>query len=176
MTAQKHDGYKSRLDLFPWADVAIGDQDFSVKETFAALKIWWTGAPFKLEISLPRRQLRGVCDVLAFGAVKYAPRNWESGLDYSRVFAAAARHALAHEAGEFIDQETGLTHESAFWCNVVFLLTYTARGFVKHDDRPTASPSTRANLDRLETLVASLSGQSPVSSAGLVDKSGKGSN
>lgn len=175
-TARKNDYGKTRLDLFPWAEVVIGDRDYTVTETFAALRVWWTGAPFKLEISLPRRQLRGVCDVLAFGADKYGARNWEAGLAYSRAFAAAARHALAHEAGEFLDPETGLPHESHFWCNVVFLLTYTARG-AGQDDRPKASPATRAALDRLQTLVASVTGQSPVSSSGLADfKMGKGSN
>lgn len=37
----------------------------------------------------------GTVDVLAFGADKYAPRNWKQGIMYSRVYSAALRHMTA---------------------------------------------------------------------------------
>ncbi len=40
---------------------------------------------------LPAEFLDGVAQVLTFGAKKYADRNWESGIKYSRVFGALMR-------------------------------------------------------------------------------------
>lgn len=177
--AKKLDAGKARFDLLPWADFPVSTTtEFPVAEVFEALKIWWTGRPHKLVISVPRRQLPGIAAVLGFGAAKYADRGWEAGIPFSRIFAAAARHATADAAGELLDPESGLPHASHFWCNVVFLLAFTERGqSAELDDRPAASASTRVSLDRLNALVSQLEGHTGVSSAGLADaKTGKGSN
>jgi hypothetical protein len=78
----------------------------------------------------------GTVDVLAFGARKYAPRNWEMGIDYSRVYAAAMRHMTAWWMGEDADNETGLSHLDHAACCLMFLQAYTKRGMVERDDRP----------------------------------------
>lgn len=163
----KKDTGKTRYDLVPWGELAVTDADFSVEAVLSALQTWWTGKPFALQLPLPRRQLLGLAAVLTMGAAKYEPRAWEKGIAFSRVFAAACRHAYAHLAGDGVDPESGLPHENHLWANVVFLVTFTARGRTDLDDRPEASASTKARLDLLQALGAQLSGQAPVSAAGL---------
>lgn len=83
----------------------------------------------------PRPLLRTAA-VLAVGARKYAARNWEKGMAWSRVYAALMRHMLAWWGGQDKDPETGLSHLDHAACCLHFLQTYeeTHR---EHDDRPT---------------------------------------
>lgn len=76
-----------------------------------------------------------VVKVLDFGAKKYAPRNWEAGMDWSRVYSAAMRHLIAWWGGENLDPETGLPHLAHAMCCLMFLQAYGKRG-VGSDDRP----------------------------------------
>lgn len=62
--------------------------------------------------------------VLAYGAKKYADRNWEKGISYSRVIAAILRHTAKYMMGEKIDPETGLSHMAAVLCNAHFLVHF----------------------------------------------------
>lgn len=80
--------------------------------------------------------LEAVCRVLAFGANKYAERNWEAGFAYSRAYGAVLRHVFAFASGESHDPETGEHHISHAACEVMFLLAWDARGFKHFDDRP----------------------------------------
>lgn len=81
--------------------------------------------------------MQGLAAVLQFGAKKYAPRNWENGLNYSRVFAAAQRHMAAWFNGENRDSETGLSHIDHAMCCLMFLSAYEKRGQGGTcDDRP----------------------------------------
>lgn len=75
-----------------------------------------------------------IAKVLALGAAKYAPRNWEQGMSWGRVFSAMMRHAWAWWRGEENDPETGLSHLSHLACNAMFLLAYSKRG-AGADDR-----------------------------------------
>ncbi|MGH8569412.1 MAG: dATP/dGTP diphosphohydrolase domain-containing protein [Gammaproteobacteria bacterium] len=85
---------------------------------------------------IPPEALDALAEVLGFGAKKYAPRNWESGLLYSRVFAASARHLWAWWRGEDRDSETGFSHlDHALTC-VAFLVSYERREMASFDDRP----------------------------------------
>lgn len=88
--------------------------------------------PFHL---LPPELLEGVASVLDFGAKKYAPRNWEAGMDWSRVFAALQRHMWAWWGGEDKDPETGMSHLYHAGCCIAFLISYEKRG-IGNDDRP----------------------------------------
>lgn len=85
---------------------------------------------------LPPEALEGWVKVLTFGANKYADRNWEKGLLYSRVFGAAMRHLWAWWRGEDNDPETGESHLDHATCCVTFLSTYMKRGMTSFDDRP----------------------------------------
>ena len=85
---------------------------------------------------IPPELLSSVADILDFGAKKYAARNWEAGMDWSRVFGALQRHLWAWWGGEKQDPETGKSHLWHAGCCIAFLITYEMRGLGK-DDRPT---------------------------------------
>ena len=96
---------------------------------------------------VPHELPQGVADVLAFGAGKYGPRNWERGMDWGRVFGALQRHLWAFWGGEDRDAETGLPHTHHAACCIAFLMAYEARG-VGVDDRPRRPPATLPNEGR----------------------------
>jgi len=73
--------------------------------------------------------------VLDFGAKKYAPRNWEKGMDWSRPFSALMRHMWAWWRGESADPETGMSHLWHAACCIMFLVAYEERK-IGRDDRP----------------------------------------
>lgn len=79
--------------------------------------------------------LEATAEVLKFGADKYAPRNWERGMAWSRPFSALMRHMWAWWRGEAADPETGMSHLHHAACCIMFLLAYEARA-VGEDDRP----------------------------------------
>ena len=85
---------------------------------------------------LPPEALEGTAKVLTFGAKKYADRNWEKGIKYSRVFGAIMRHLWAWWKGEKLDPETGLSHLHHAACGLMFLQTYEARNMTEFDDSP----------------------------------------
>lgn len=85
---------------------------------------------------IPPELLSAVADILDFGAKKYAPRNWEAGMDWSRVFGALQRHMWAWWKGEKADPETGKSHLWHAACCIAFLVAYEERKIGK-DDRPT---------------------------------------
>lgn len=62
--------------------------------------------------------------VLAYGAKKYADRNWEKGIAWSRIVAALLRHLFAYLRGELVDPESGLSHLAHVLCNAHFLVHY----------------------------------------------------
>ncbi len=77
-----------------------------------------------------------VCTVMQIALSKYPKRNWEKGMDYSRLWDAAIRHLTAWHNGENIDPETKQSHLSHAACCVLFLISYEIRNIGK-DDRPT---------------------------------------
>jgi len=167
----KHDAGKTAWHLVPWdamrcARVAepYADED----DAFAVLVHWFTrsldDAPHRASLGqhLPERvalarvartlfvalgddlvAVRAVADVLTVGAAKYAPRNWERGIAYSRLFSAAYRHYYASRVdGLEADPETGLHPLAHAACEVLFLLAFELRGVAALgdgsplDDRP----------------------------------------
>lgn len=83
----------------------------------------------------PVDAFRAIIKVLAFGANKYAPRNWEKGMAWSRCYSALQRHMTAWWEGDGKDPETGYSHLWHAGCCIVFLISYELRG-VGTDDRP----------------------------------------
>ena len=82
--------------------------------------------------------------VLGFGADKYAPRNWELGMSWGRVFGALMRHLWAWWGGETathnfafdsIDGETNCSHLWHASCCLMFLVAYEQRD-TGTDNRP----------------------------------------
>lgn len=76
-----------------------------------------------------------VAAVLTYGAAKYSDRDWELGMDWSRVYGALKRHMDAWWGGEEVDQETGMSHLWHAACCITFLVAYQFRE-TGHDDRP----------------------------------------
>ena len=83
---------------------------------------------------LPGDAIDPVLRVLDYGATKYAPRNWEAGMDWSRPFGAMMRHMWAWWMGEDKDKETGESHLAHAACCLLFLLAYEQRR-IGNDDR-----------------------------------------
>lgn len=80
-------------------------------------------------ISFPA--LEELCKVYSLGAKKYADRNWEKGIMYSRILAAMLRHITAWVMGETLDKESNLHHLAhAAWCCFT-LLHYHKAGLGK---------------------------------------------
>ena len=78
--------------------------------------------------------LEGLASILTYGATKYEPRNWEKGMHWGRVYAAAFRHLLAFWNGEDLDSESGLPHIDHALCCIMFLSAYHKRR-IGIDDR-----------------------------------------
>jgi hypothetical protein len=85
---------------------------------------------------LPVEGVEAVADILGFGARKYAARNWEQGMDWSRPYGAALRHLMSWWAGEDFDRDSGRSHLWHAATNLFFLIAFQARG-KGTDDRPT---------------------------------------
>ena len=79
--------------------------------------------------------LSAIAEILAFGAKKYAPRNWEKGMAWHRPFRACIGHMWDWWRGEEADPETGKSHLWHAACCIMFLVTYEMRG-IGEDDRP----------------------------------------
>lgn len=93
--------------------------------------------------------LEGMVRVLDFGAKKYAERNWEKGISYSRVFGAAMRHLWAWWRGADLDPETRLNHLHHAACCIHFLAHYTAHPhYTKFDDRPSTTALSTIYADK----------------------------
>jgi uncharacterized HAD superfamily protein len=70
------------------------------------------------------KAIEGLVEVLTLGSKKYAPRNWEKGMNWTIVIASLKRHLAAIEKGEDYDEETGLLHADHIQCNAHFLSAY----------------------------------------------------
>lgn len=84
---------------------------------------------------VPFDAVRAIVKVLQFGAKKYAPRNWEKGMHWSRPFDALQRHLTAWWEGERADAETGFSHLWHAGCCILFLIAFELRK-IGTDDRP----------------------------------------
>lgn len=73
--------------------------------------------------------------VLTIGAKKYAERNWERGMAWSKVIASAERHLEEIKKGNDLDSETGVLHSAHLMTNAAFLTEYY-KIFPQGDDRP----------------------------------------
>lgn len=101
-------------------------------------------AKTRLEL-IPPEFIFATGSVLTFGAAKYADRNWEIGMKWSRPFGAAMRHLWAWWGGQGpttknflfgdLDAETGMSHLWHAACCLAFLVAYEERGMTEWDDR-----------------------------------------
>ena len=73
---------------------------------------------------LPPGPMGQVAEVYAYGAAKYADRNWEKGMDWGRVYAATQRHLHAFWGGQDLDEESALNHCAHAIFGLLALLEY----------------------------------------------------
>lgn len=83
---------------------------------------------------LPADALMELGKVYGAGAKKYAARNWERGMPYSKVLGPLLRHLFKWMRGEQIDPEDGQRHIAKVAWNAMSLLTYELRK-IGIDDR-----------------------------------------
>lgn len=83
---------------------------------------------------LPMDAIEQVVKVLTRGAEKYAERNWERGMKWSKCQASLMRHVAKATQGEVFDEESGLPHTAHIATNALFWLSYQLRGLDKFDD------------------------------------------
>ena len=82
---------------------------------------------------VPVDALKEVVRVYSKGAEKYADRNWEKGMSWSRVVGPLMRHLEAFRQGELIDAETGCYHTAMIAWNAMALCSYHMRGIGTND-------------------------------------------
>lgn len=86
---------------------------------------------------IPADALRELGKVYTSGAKKYAPYNWERGMNWSRCYNSLLRHLYAFWEGEKHDAETGHHHMAHAAWNAIALLAYSVRGIGVDDRRST---------------------------------------
>lgn len=83
---------------------------------------------------IPTDALLELSKLYAVGATKYADRNWERGMPFSKVYGPLTRHLFKWWMGENIDSESGLSHMTHVAWNAIALMTYEIR-HIGIDDR-----------------------------------------
>lgn len=79
----------------------------------------------KLRYSLiPPEALKGMAEVLTYGAKKYKPNNWKQADDTSRYTDALYRHLEAWRSGDKFDSESRLQHLAHALTNIAFLIHF----------------------------------------------------
>ena len=134
-TARRSGGVNLDADKTPFGTPTFAHYEQPTKGPGLGVKYDGEKDPFHL---VPWDAVRAIAVILGIGAKKYAPRNWELGMDWSRVWRAAINHLTAWWQGEDLDPETGKSHLWHAGCCIVFLIAYERRG-VGRDDRPGAS-------------------------------------
>lgn len=90
----------------------------------------------KPDLSLiPLSTLSDEARVWMYGRDKYAAWNWTKGMAWSIPLACALRHLSKWQAGEELDDESGLPHLAHAMCNLR-MLTLFAQTYTEGDDRP----------------------------------------
>jgi len=124
----------------------------------------------KLRLDLiPDTTITALGRVLTFGAEKYSDRNWEQGLNWSRVIGALKRHLLAIDQREDIDPESGLLHSEHLLANAAFLNHYY-HTFPEGDDRPKRYRKYHSIGYDLDGVLADFIGGTDKFFPGVVDK------
>lgn len=84
---------------------------------------------------IPPEGILMLAEVFKYGSRKYGERNWELGMDWSRIYSSAMRHLLSFWMGENDDPESKLQHMAHATWNCMALMCYVFWG-IGFDDRP----------------------------------------
>lgn len=74
-----------------------------------------------------------IAEIYTRGAAKYGDRNWEKGMSWGRLYAAARRHLDRFWAGEDLDPEWDTPHLAHAAVCIQMLLAYQLRGSGQDD-------------------------------------------
>lgn len=88
---------------------------------------------------IPAKPMLMIAEVYTIGATKYADRNWEKGIAYSRIYGAVQRHLNAYWSGQDLDEESALPHLAHAAWGLLALLEYSDKAEqygLDLDDRP----------------------------------------
>ena len=88
----------------------------------------------RMELLSPH-SISGMASVFTFGAQKYGDRNWEKGIQLSRLYGALQRHMSAFWMGEDLDPESGLSHLDHAQC-CLHMMRHLLELKPECDDRP----------------------------------------
>lgn len=103
----------------------------------------------KLRVDLfPFTTLLAISDILTHGAEKYGERNWEKGIEYSRILGALLRHLLRWFYRIEKDIDSGRDHIHHAGCEMAFLQHFEMTG-TGIDDRPMLSEEAQERLEEL---------------------------
>lgn len=89
---------------------------------------------------IPPEMDRAYAEIATMGAKKYAPRNWELGMEWMKMIASLKRHLNEWELGNDTDPESGYNHMKHVLWNAGSLVAYIERG-IGTDDRPVTNRS-----------------------------------
>lgn len=91
------------------------------------------GGKLRMDLIPPEAEV-ALAEVLTFGMNKYAERNWENGIKYSRLYGSLRRHLKEWALGNYNDPESGLLHlKHALW-NLMAITVFEMRGLHHLDD------------------------------------------
>lgn len=121
------------------------DKTNKINQDNGGLRLDGGKAPIHL---IPPEAILALASHYGKGADKYEPRNWERGMDWSRVYDSLQRHALAFQMGEDYDPETGTHHMVCAAWNALALYVYHFRG-AGMDDRPAMGPLNKTMHDQM---------------------------
>ena len=91
---------------------------------------------------LPHLAITKVAEVMTVSVQpigKYPERNWEKGMEWSRLYRAALRHLFAWWMGQDNDPDDGLSHLAHAACCILFLVELSSTKPEDYDDRPKSS-------------------------------------
>lgn len=127
----------SLLDEPTFAAMALDAETFDAAKLIRAGR-WSQALGVAAQILCPTNPDRAIrletARVLTYGAEKYDRDNWRRGMRWSRLVDAALRHWDKFEAGEVLDDESGLPHLGHVGACLMFLIVYKREG-LGEDDR-----------------------------------------
>lgn len=101
---------------------------------------------------IPGEWTWALADVLSMGAVKYTERNWERGMQWSKVLGCILRHITKFLMGERYDDETGCHHLAMAAWNCLALMSYDIRGIQGVQNLPDAPETMDPEPDGIQVL------------------------